>query len=139
MGVNDLVASVLRGHLHGLMDADVMLVTMTGRKSGKPIILPVNYVREGDTLWVTSMRERTWWRNLRGGAPATLLLKGIEVTARGEAVEDEAQVAAGFTHFFKLSPKYASAVKVKLGADSRPDPADLSALVKTRLIVKFTL
>lgn len=139
MGFNDVVASVLRGPLHGMMDADTMLVTMTGRKSGKSITLPVNYVQEGNTLWVTSKRERTWWRNLRDGAPATLLLKGNEVTSQGEVIEDEALVAAGFNHLFELRPKYASAFKVKLGADGKPDAVSLSELVKSRMIVKFTL
>jgi deazaflavin-dependent oxidoreductase (nitroreductase family) len=139
MGANDVVAWMLRSPLHGLVDSDMMLVTMTGRKSGKPITTPVNYVRDGNTLWVTSTRERTWWRNLRAGAPATLLLKGKEVVAQGEAIENDEAVAAGFTRFFALRPKYASTFKVKLGSDGRPDPASLSELVKQRVVVKFTL
>lgn len=138
MGVNDLVASVLRGPLHGLLDGEVMLVTMTGRKSGKPITTPVNYVREGNTLWVTSTRERTWWRNLRGGAPATLLLKSKETAARGEALEDDELVAAGFRHLFTLQPKYAKTFGVQLGADGAA-MAGVDELVKQRLLVKFTL
>jgi deazaflavin-dependent oxidoreductase (nitroreductase family) len=139
MGWNDFAASVLKGPLHGLMDADTMLVTMTGRKTGKPITTPVNYVQEGNTLWVTSKRERTWWRNLRGGAAATLVLKGNSVAARGEAIENDDDVAAGFTHYFELRPKHASTFHVKLGMDGKPDAASLSELVKSRLIVKFTL
>jgi deazaflavin-dependent oxidoreductase (nitroreductase family) len=139
MGWNDFTASVLKGPLHGLMDADTMLVTMTGRKTGKQITTPVNYVREGNTLWVTSKRERTWWRNLRGGAPVTLVLKGSTIQAQGEAIEDDTQVASGFIHYFELRPKHASAFKVKLGMDGKPDAASLSELVKSRMIVKFTL
>lgn len=139
MGANDIVAWMLRSPLHGLVDGDMMLVTMTGRKSGNLITTPVNYVQDGNMLWVTSTRERTWWRNLRGGAPATLLLKGKEITARGEAMEDDEAVAAGFTRLFALRPKYASTFKVKLGADGKPDAAGLSELVKQRLLVKFTL
>ncbi len=138
MGANDLVASVLRGPLHGLLDGEVMLVTVTGRKSGKPISTPVNYVREGEVLWVTSTRERTWWRNLRGGAPATLLLKGREVTARGEAIENDEDVTAGFIHLLALHPSYAKTFSVKLDADGKPI-AGLDELVKSRLLVKFTL
>lgn len=138
MGVNDLVASMLRGPLHGLLDNDVMLVTMKGRKSGNPIITPVNYVREGDTLWVTSTRERTWWRNLRAGAPATLLLKGKEVSARGETIEDDVQVTNSFTHYLQLRPGNAKMLGVKLGTDGKPC-AGMDDLVKSRLLVKFTL
>jgi hypothetical protein len=139
MAVNDFVASVLRGSLHGMMDADTMLVTMTGRKTGKPITTPVNYVQEGNTLWVTSKRERTWWRNLRGGAPVILVLKGNSVQARGESIEEDAQVAAGFTHYFDLRPKHAPRFGVKLDMAGKPDASSLAEAVKTRLIVKFTL
>ena len=138
MNANDFVASVLRGPLHGLLDSETMLITITGRKSGKSITMPVNYVREGDTLWVTSTRERKWWRNLRGGAPATLLLKGKEVAARSEAIEAEAQVAAGFIHHLQLRPGNAKMLGVKLSADGKPF-AGMDELVKRRLLVKFTL
>jgi len=68
-----------------------------------------------------------------------LVLKGNSVAARGEAIENDADVAAGFTHYFELRPKHASTFHVKLGMDGKPDAASLSELVKSRLIVKFTL
>jgi deazaflavin-dependent oxidoreductase (nitroreductase family) len=62
----------------------MMLVTVTGRKSGRGHTTPVNYVREGNQLTVVSRRDRTWWRNVAGGAPVTVRLSGKEVAGRAE-------------------------------------------------------
>ncbi len=49
-------------------------------KADALISTPVNYVRDsardGDTLLITSKADRTWWKNLRGGAPVTLFMNG---------------------------------------------------------------
>ena len=66
-----------------------MLITFTGRVSGKSYTTPVNYLLIGDVLYVVSMRGRTWWRNLRGGGSVTLRLNGEKVHGWGEVVEDD--------------------------------------------------
>ena len=71
MWYNTIMKWVLCSSLHGLLSKNIMLITFTGRKSGKVYTLPVNYVRDGDVFSVVSFRHRTWWRNLRGGAPAS--------------------------------------------------------------------
>lgn len=80
MWYNSMMKWLLRSPLHGLISKNIMLLTYTGRKSGKVYTVPVNYVRQSDHLSVVSYRHRTWWRNLRGGAPVTLLIQGQEHT-----------------------------------------------------------
>jgi deazaflavin-dependent oxidoreductase (nitroreductase family) len=67
---------VLRSSLHGFMGRSTLLLTYTGRKSGKAYTLPVNYLRDGDTLLVVSSCEHIWWKNLRGGAPVAVRVRG---------------------------------------------------------------
>ena len=38
-----------------------VLLTYTGRMSGKAYTTPVNYLRDGDTLLVVSSCEHIWW------------------------------------------------------------------------------
>lgn len=90
---NNMMTWVLRSPLHGLAGRS-LLITVTGRKSGAQYTLPVNYTRAGDVITILSRRERTWWRNLRGGAPVTLRVDGKDVKGHGTVVEDEAEVAA---------------------------------------------
>ena len=81
MNGNDFMSWVLRSPLHGMLSNSMMLITVTGRKSGKKYTLPVNYYRENGCLWVLTNRDRSWWRNVQGGAPVSLLLRRQPVSA----------------------------------------------------------
>ncbi|MGP3915979.1 nitroreductase/quinone reductase family protein [Nonomuraea sp. 10N515B] len=75
--VNPVVAWLLRTPLHDLLSRRIVLLTVTGRRSGAAIRLPVQYERDGDTLTVVTSPRRLWWRNLEGGAPVQLVLEGV--------------------------------------------------------------
>jgi deazaflavin-dependent oxidoreductase (nitroreductase family) len=68
---NDFVTFILRTPLHVFL-GNTMLITVTGRKTGQKYSTPVGFYREGDTLWVISSRDRTWWRNVKNGANVSL-------------------------------------------------------------------
>ena len=65
--MNGFPAMLLRSSLHGLMSKKTLLITFTGRKSGKRYTTPIVYLREGDTFLVAT--NSPWWKNLRGGVP----------------------------------------------------------------------
>ena len=135
---NPLMAFLLRSPLHGFASKNLLLLTVTGRRSGKPITTPVNYVRDGETLLVVSWKERTWWRNLRGGAPVTLRLQGRDVRARGEVLEEESAVAEGIVRLVRAAPAFASYLKITLDAAGDPaDPAAVRAAAGPRVIVQL--
>jgi len=137
---NPIMAGLLRSPLHGLLSQTTMLMTYTGRRSGKTYSTPMNYVlireAEDEYFLVTSLRERTWWRNLRGGAPVVLRVRGRDLTARAEAIETEAAVAARLTQFFQLVPAWAKFYQVMLDSDGEPNAADVAEAAKTRVIVR---
>jgi nitroimidazol reductase NimA-like FMN-containing flavoprotein (pyridoxamine 5'-phosphate oxidase superfamily) len=60
-----------------------LLIAGNGNKSGCESTLPVNYVWDGDILYITSTRGHTWWRNLRGGMSVRVWLQGRDLTAEG--------------------------------------------------------
>lgn len=74
--VNRAMIRVLRSRFSRLVDRGLMLVTVSGRHSGRPYTLPVQYVQDGQTLWVyAGGAGKTWWRNLIGGAHVHVLLR----------------------------------------------------------------
>lgn len=103
---NPLMAALLRSPLHRMMGG-LMLITVTGRKSGRAITTPVNYAHIDGSMVVFSQASRTWWRNLRGGAPVTLHLRGHDQEARAEACEDAETVAADLHAFLQQHPNLA--------------------------------
>ncbi|MBG0816610.1 hypothetical protein [Planomonospora sp. ID82291] len=78
--VNPFVRRLLRSPLHDLLSASVALVTVEGRRTGRRITVPANYVARDGELLLVSHRDRMWWRNLSGpgGAPVRVRLRGRE-------------------------------------------------------------
>jgi deazaflavin-dependent oxidoreductase (nitroreductase family) len=91
--VNPLFEALLRSPLHSLVSNRLLLITFTGRKSGQEFTTPVAYDREGDTLALTSTTDSDWWRNLRGGQPVSVHLRGERRRAIAELTEDSEEVA----------------------------------------------
>jgi F420H(2)-dependent quinone reductase len=74
MLANQFVATILRSSWHRLKSDRLLLLTFTGRHSGKEFTTPLCYVQEDETLQVTVMSP--WWRNLLGETTVRVLLRG---------------------------------------------------------------
>ena len=139
MWYNTLMRPLLRSPLHGLVSKNMMLVTLKGRKSGQTYVFPVNYVQEGDSLWTVSLKERSWWRNLRDGATVTLRLRGRDVRAEGVVSEDDEAVIDGLAELLSLAPGYARYLEVRTDQAGRPDRDDLRRAAQSRVVIGFRL
>jgi deazaflavin-dependent oxidoreductase (nitroreductase family) len=65
----------------------LLLLTFTGRKSGKEFTTPLRYVQEGETLQLIIVYP--WWRNLIGEATVHVLLRGQMRTGTAEVLPEE--------------------------------------------------
>ena len=137
MNGNDFVKFALRSPLHVFM-GNTMLITMTGRKTGREISVPVNYFSEGDTLWIISSRTHTWWRNVRTGAEVSVHLHGRDVKGFAEAVLDEKAVAARIGGYVLRLPMFAKPLGVRV-ENGVANCDDTVRLAKERLFVKICL
>ncbi len=134
---NIFMKAILNSPLHPLLGSSFALITVAGRKTGRPISTPVNVVRNGDSLTVVSLRNRTWWRNLRGGGPATLRLAGRQLSVRGEVLEVQSDVAEAFAHLFQRFPNYAKYYGVRLAADGSVDRGALDQLAEKHVVIRL--
>jgi deazaflavin-dependent oxidoreductase (nitroreductase family) len=75
--VNRVLMRLLRSPLSRLVDGGLMLLTVTGRRTGRTYSFPVQYVEDGRVLWVCAGHgdAKTWWRNLVGGADVEVRLR----------------------------------------------------------------
>jgi hypothetical protein len=92
--INPVMRPLLRSRLHHLVSEHLLLLTFTGRKSGKRFTTPVGYTQEGDMLYLTT--ESPWWMNLRGGAPVTVRLRGEQCHGYAEVETDPQEIARIF-------------------------------------------
>ena len=92
--VNPAVRLVLRSPLHRLLDPAVVLLHVTGRKSGRRYDIPVNYVLIDGRLTVVTVAA--WRVNLRGGADAEVTWRGSRRTMHTVLEEEPAAVAVAY-------------------------------------------
>jgi hypothetical protein len=139
MWFNPIMTWLLNSRFHKMVSGSTLLLTITGRKSGRTINVPVNYIRDGKTLWVLSDRNRIWWRNLIGGAALSVTLARKTKQARGEVILHDREVMHALTEYFKRSPMMAKYLKVKIDREGNPDLSDLGAAARTRVVIKISI
>ncbi len=139
MWFNPIMIRLLKSPLHGFISKSTMLVSVTGRKSGKTISTPTNYLRIENTLWVISWRDRKWWRNLREGAKVWVLLAGCSVEGRGQVIEEEQAIAQSLFEYYGRIPQHAKYVQIGLDAARQPRFADCERAAQKMVMVKIDL
>jgi hypothetical protein len=91
---NPLVRMLLGSPLHAMLDDSVLVLHLTGRKTGRPYHIPVGYLdMEGKLTVVTIAR---WRVNLRGGADVEVTLHGCLRPMHALLEEDPASVAVSY-------------------------------------------
>jgi deazaflavin-dependent oxidoreductase (nitroreductase family) len=135
---NRVPAAILSSPLHGLLSSKRLVLTFTGRRSGKRYATPVNYLQRGREVLITT--DSSWWHNLDGGAPVELRLRGRRLRATAEAVRDDDLVAEALTAVVRDHPPYGRWAHIRVGADGTPDAADVRAEVaRGRVLVRVQL
>ena len=75
---NPLVRWALSSRAHRPFSGALLVLSYTGRRSGRAHSLPLQYARSGDGLVVMAgtASQKTWWRNFRTPTPVTVTLAG---------------------------------------------------------------
>ena len=135
---NGLVRLLLRSPLHFLLSDDLLLLSYHGRLSGRQYTIPVSYSRAGDV--VTVFTYRTWWRNLRDGAPVVVVLKRQRLQGLAEAIcDDQAAIAEGLLAHLRQHPSLAKGYHVALRPDGRPDSDAVRQAARFEVMVRIRL
>lgn len=129
---------MLRSPLHGVMSRRLLLITFPGRKSGKLYTTPISSVQHGDTL-LLGVGGR-WWKNLRGGVPVQVRLRGKCYAGCAEAWTDEAAMTSAYRTILDENPTQARFMGITATANGQPDShAVQQALQRGAAVVKITL
>jgi hypothetical protein len=129
--------AMINSPLHALLGDSFAVITVTGHKTGRSISTPVNVSFADNCYTVISMRDRTWWRNLRGDVPAHLRVSGKIFPVHGEVIEDPGAVREELRQYFRQHPGNAKYFNVRLTPEGEPDPEDLKSTAKERLIIRL--
>jgi hypothetical protein len=136
--LNKTMKFVLRSPLHGVVSNYLMLITFTGCRSGKSYTTPVSYSREDDL--VTIFTHANWWKNLRGGAPVSLRIRGRELHGLAEPVaEDKQAIAAALSAHLRKSPFDARYYNVTIDDQGNPIAEEVEQAVQTVTMIRVRL
>lgn len=134
--VNPIMVALLRSRMHRLASKNFMLLTVTGRKSGRSYTLPVSRHEQPDGTLVVSAAG-SWRHNLRGGGDVRVTLDGREraahVTPEGDSVR-AAEVFKGLLD--RAGPRD---VGVKVNVDRSPTPEEIKPVLAHRVIAYLKL
>jgi len=106
----------------------LMLVFLTGRKTGRSYRQPVSYVRDGAAMLTPG--GGNWKLNLAEDRPVRAWLNGRDVSVRPEIVADTAEIERLLGVMTAASPMAARFVAIPKGADGRLDAGRLEAAVR---------
>ena len=134
--VNRLMIGLLRSPVHFLLSRTTLVMTVTGRRSGRRYPIPVRYLRTGDQVLVST--DSRWWRNLQVGAPVTLLLRGREVSGWAEVSTDPEVVEQSIRAFLRAMPHDASFYQITLDRSGQPDPESVKHALQDRVLITIS-
>ncbi len=136
--VNKAMKFVLRSPVHGMVSKTVLLITFTGRKSGKPYTTPVSYSQSGGQVAIFTHAD--WWKNLTGGAQVTLRIQGREFQGLAEPVaEDKQAVAAGLAAHLRQVPSDARYYGVTFDEAGKPRTEEVERAAQTVVMIRVRL
>jgi hypothetical protein len=106
----------------------LMLVYLTGRKTGRQYRQPVSYVRDGELL-LTPGGGR-WKLNLIEGEPTHIRLNGHDISLRPELVRDPLEVDRLLGVMSAKNPMVGRFIPIPKGADGHYDLARLDLAIR---------
>lgn len=88
--MNPLMKLMLLSPFHGGMSKRLMVMSFTGRKTGKRYATPVGYAREGDTISIFT--HSAWRNNFKEPAPVKMRIRGKDVSGTAHLVTDPQRI-----------------------------------------------
>ena len=134
--MNSLVKLLLRSPFHSRVSNTLMLLTFTGRKSGKAFTLPIGYLQQdGEVLVFT---DHKWWKNVQAHPTVGMLIKGKKLQGIAEVVHGEPEVIAKelFT-FIEHHPMASRAYNVKLDETKKPIREDVQQAAQRFTLIRI--
>ena len=115
----------------------ILLLTTTGRKSGKRRITPVQYEEIDGILYIGSARgtHADWVRNIAADPRIEVRVKNRHFRGEGELIQDPARVADYLQTRLEHHPRMVGAMMKMHHLPPNPSRAQLEELGKTLVVV----
>ena len=135
--INPVMQRLLGSRFHRRIGSEmIMVLTFRGRRSGKEYTFPIGYMQQGSELICYS--PFGWWRNLEGGAPVTVTLRGQRMEGRADVCTDTATIASGMVEYLRHNPGDAFFFRVKV-VKGEPVVEDVERAARENVQIRIAL
>ncbi len=131
--VDAAMRTLLRSPLHRLLSGKLLVITVTGRKTGRTYANPVAYAESEGTLLIGT--AASWRRNLRAGEPVHITWRGRERLADWEVISGEREIFEPYRIILTGNPMHGRFAGIELDADGNPDRDQLRAALGRGTVV----
>jgi deazaflavin-dependent oxidoreductase (nitroreductase family) len=126
---NVLARAVLQAPvLHRLVSNRMLIITVTGRRTGKRYCVPVGYVGIDGRLLIGT--GGNWYRNLRPDTPVEVLVRRQTMRMLPQVIDDLDTAFDLYGGIIRHNPMHGRYAKIRLDPDGQPDRGDLAAALK---------
>jgi len=139
---NPFVLFTLNSPLHSMLSERLILITYTGKKSGKKHSLPVQYAESHNELIVVAgyHQHKKWWRNLLHQSTINICYRGKWFEASAKAFDGDVEVITPLLpDYLKRFPASARIRGLTLDSSGNiEDQAKLAEEAKKTVMVKIS-
>ena len=136
---NAFITWLLTSPAHGLLSNNMAVLHVNGIKTDNLYTVPVNYIQIEDKLTIISHTDRTWWRNLVGGATLSLELRGENVSAYGTVLRNPDDAEEALAECIHERPGMARVLGIALRPDGTAYPTELRRAVGKHIVIQLHL
>lgn len=130
--MNAFPKAILGSRLHSMMSGKYLLLGFTGRKTGTVYSLPVGYVRDGSTTYIST--DSKWWHNIANGEAATMTIGKGSVTGSSRRITDVDAAVSALRQLSELGG-YAKAAGLPVVDGAVPESALRDAVTGDRVVL----
>lgn len=136
--LNPIMVAMLRSPLHRAVSKSIMLLTFTGRKSGRRYTTPVSYFQENGTVYCFT--HSTWWKNLVGGREVVVHIRGQGYHGIAKPTPDDVErIVKQLGRFFEHVPGDARFYNITLDEAGKPDSEELLRAAEEATMIEIKL
>ena len=120
-----------------LIGRHVLLLTTTGRKSGTPRVIPLQYEEINGIFYIGSARgdKSDWYRNILADPKVEVRVKSRRFVGMAEAIDDLERVAEFLEIRLARSPRMMGNLFRLVGLPQEPNRAQLQQYASNRTMV----
>jgi len=136
--LNPVISGLLRSPLHGVASKNIAILHFRGSKSGRQLMTPLSYTREGSTVRLLSSTNTRWWRNLRGeGVPVEIEIARACISGAATLLEgDSESLREGVRRHIGALPRDAKVYGLQLDDERKLVESSLASVAPGLVLVE---